>query len=152
MKLVCFFPVSARQWRIQLTALHCGAAALICAKAWIVWASLVAQMVKNPPAMPGSGRSSREGNGNPCQCSCLENFMDRGAWRATVCGIIKSRTRLKNEHFAGSFTITVFVLLVQMSAQWKRANSVSVLLWKWFWLFRLSERAPRDLQGFTELC
>ena len=37
-----------------------------------------------------------EGNGNPLHYSCLENPMDRGAWRATVCGIVKSRTRLNN--------------------------------------------------------
>ena len=51
---------------------------------------LVAQMVKNLPAMqetdlgslPGSGRSCREGNGNPLQHSCLDNSMDRGAWWA----------------------------------------------------------------------
>ena len=30
--------------------------------------------------IPGSERSLREGNGNPLQCSCLENSMDRGAW------------------------------------------------------------------------
>ena len=46
-------------------------------------------MVKNMPAnagdvrdagsTPGSGRSSGEGNGNPCQYSCLENAVDRGA-------------------------------------------------------------------------
>ena len=35
----------------------------------------------------GSKRSSREGNGNPLQYSCLENSMDRGAWRATVHGV-----------------------------------------------------------------
>ena len=33
-----------------------------------------------------------EGNGNPPQCSCLENPMDRGAWWATVCGVAKSWT------------------------------------------------------------
>ena len=38
-------------------------------------------------------RSPGEGNGNPLQYSCLENPMDRGAWRATVHGIAKSRTR-----------------------------------------------------------
>ena len=37
----------------------------------------------------------REGNGNPLQYSCLENPMDRGAWRATVHGVAKSQTRLK---------------------------------------------------------
>ena len=34
--------------------------------------------------IPGSGRSPGEGNGNPLKCSCLENYMDRGAWWATV--------------------------------------------------------------------
>ena len=42
--------------------------------------------------IPGSGRSSREGNGNPLQSSCLENSTDRGAWWATVLGIAKRRT------------------------------------------------------------
>ena len=36
---------------------------------------------------PGSGRSPGEGNGNPLQYSCLENPVDRGAWRATVHGV-----------------------------------------------------------------
>ena len=53
-------------------------------------------VVKNLPAsaghlglIPGSGRSLGEGNGNPLQDSCLGNFMDRGAWRATVHGVAK---------------------------------------------------------------
>ena len=45
--------------------------------------------------IPGLGRSPGEGHGNPLQCSCLENPMDRGAWWATVHGITKSQTRLK---------------------------------------------------------
>ena len=36
-----------------------------------------------------------EGNGNPLQCSCLENPRDGGAWWATVYGVTQSRTRLK---------------------------------------------------------
>ena len=36
-----------------------------------------------------------EGNGNPLQCSCLENPRDGGAWWAAVYGIAQSRTRLK---------------------------------------------------------
>ena len=35
-------------------------------------------------SIPGSGRSSGGGHGNPLQCSCLEKPMDRGAWQATV--------------------------------------------------------------------
>ena len=43
-------------------------------------------------SIAGSGRSSGEGNGNPFQYSCLEDPTDRGAWRATVHGVAKSRT------------------------------------------------------------
>ena len=45
-------------------------------------------------SIPGSGRSSGEGNHNPLQYSCLENPMDGGAWWAIVHGVAKSRTRL----------------------------------------------------------
>ena len=66
-----------------------------------VGASQLALVVKNPPAkvgdardsdsIPGSGRSPGVGSDKPLQCSCLENPMDRGAWQATVHGVIKSR-------------------------------------------------------------
>ena len=42
--------------------------------------------------IPGSGRSPGEGNGNPLQCSCLGNPMDRGAWWGTVHWVTKSGT------------------------------------------------------------
>ena len=75
--------------------------------------SLVAQMVKNLPAMQetqvkslGQEDSPREGNGNPLQCSCLDNYMDRGAWRATVHGDAKSRTQLSD--------LTFFLFLLEL--------------------------------------
>ena len=46
-------------------------------------------------SIPGSGRSPREGNGNPLQYSYWENSMDRGAWQAMVHGVAKSQTQLK---------------------------------------------------------
>ena len=46
--------------------------------------------------IPGSQRYPGEGNGNPLHYSWLENSMDRGAWRATVPEITKSRTRLSD--------------------------------------------------------
>ena len=59
-------------------------------------------MVKNPPAnagdsrdvgsIPGLGGSPGEEYGNPLQYSCLENPMDRGAWRTTVHKVGKSWT------------------------------------------------------------
>ena len=67
--------------------------------------SLVAQMVKNPPAMwetwgliPGLGRSPGIGNGYPLYYSSLENSMDKEAWWATVHGVTKSWTRLSDFH------------------------------------------------------
>ena len=44
----------------------------------------------------GSGRSPGEKNGNPFQYSCLRNPMDTGASQATVCGVMKSQTLLRN--------------------------------------------------------
>ena len=46
-------------------------------------------------SIPGLGRSPGEGSGNPIQCSCLENPIDRGAWWATVHGVAKSWKELK---------------------------------------------------------
>ena len=53
----------------------------------------------DPGSIPKSGRSPGEGNSNLLLYSCLGNPMDRGAWRATVHGITKSQTRLKDFHF-----------------------------------------------------
>ena len=65
------------------------------------WASLVAQLVKNPPTMcetwvgsPGLGRSHGVGNGYQLQYSGLENFMD-----CIVHGVANSQTRLSYFHF-----------------------------------------------------
>ena len=65
-------------------------------------ASQVMLVVKNPPAsagdtrdlgsIPGLGRYPGVGNGNPLQCSYLENSMDRGAWWAPDHEVEKSRT------------------------------------------------------------
>ena len=46
---------------------------------------------------------TREGNGTPLQCSCLENPMDGGAWWAAVHGVVKSRTRLSDFTFPFHF-------------------------------------------------
>ena len=65
-----------------------------------------------------------EGNGNPLQCSCLENPRDRGAWWAAVYGVAQSRTRLKR--------------LSSSSHAWgQREPSVLFELWSSFLLFRV---------------
>ena len=60
-------------------------------------------MVKNPPEMqeteevqvPGLRRSPRGINGNPLQYSCLENPVDRGAWKSSVYRVAQSKAQLK---------------------------------------------------------
>ena len=67
-----------------------------------IWSFPNGSVVKNLPAMqetacstgdvgsiPGLGRSPGKGNGNPLHYSCLDNFMDRRAWRATIHGFAK---------------------------------------------------------------
>ena len=54
--------------------------------------------VGDPTLIPGLGRSPGEENGHPLQYSCLEKSMDRGAWWATVQGVVKSWTRLSDSH------------------------------------------------------
>ena len=71
-------------------------------------ASQVALVVKNPPAnaentgdagsIPGSGRSSGGGYGNPLQYFCQENPMDRGAWQATVHGVTQRECTGHSKH------------------------------------------------------
>ena len=49
-----------------------------------------AEDLRDMGSIPRSGRSPREGDGNPLQYSCLENPMDRGAWQAMVHRVTKS--------------------------------------------------------------
>ena len=65
---------------------------------WVAISSLAAQVKASAcnagdvGSIPESGRSPGQGNGTPLQYSCLENPMDRGAWRATVHRVAKNRT------------------------------------------------------------
>ena len=63
---------------------------------------------------------SGEGNGTPLQYSCLENPMDRGAWKAAVHGVAKSRTRLSD------FTFTFHFHALEKAV----ATHSSVLAWR----------------------
>ena len=78
-----------------------------------IQASLVAQLVKNLTvdtgdardmgSIPGSGRSPREGNGNPLQYACLGNSMDRETCWATVHAVAQNQMRLR------TYTQTLFL-------------------------------------------
>ena len=77
-----------------------------------------------------------EGNGTPLQYSCLENPMDRGAWRAAVHGVAKSRIRLSD------FTFTFHLHALEKEI----ATHSSTLAWKIPWM-----EEPGRLQSMESL-
>ena len=82
-------------------------------KPWLPgWLSGKESACKEMGLIPGLGKSSGGGHGNPFQYSCLESPMDRGGWWATVHGVAKSRTPLKQLNTA-HFYLNSSVALVQ---------------------------------------
>ena len=87
-------------------------------------ASQVALMVKKLPtnaggardvgSIPGSRRAPGVGNGNPLQYACLENSMNRGAWRATVHRITQSWTQLKRLSKHAKVVIVITMVRIAM--------------------------------------
>ena len=79
--------------------------------------ALVTQMVKNLPSVRldlirGFGRFPGGGLGNPFQYSCLENPTDRGTWQATVHGVAKSQTRVRQtEQLSTGYFFFYFTIL-----------------------------------------
>ena len=61
-------------------------------------------MVKNPPAIPGPGRSPGGGHGNPLQCSCRESPTDRGAWWAAVHGVAQCSVTITTSQLQNTFS------------------------------------------------
>ena len=79
----------------------------------------------------GSGRSPGEGNGNPLQCSCLGNSMDRGAWQATVYRVAKS-----------------WIWLKWLSMQAYAILCVCVCVYVWYHIFFIHSSVDRCLACF----
>ena len=74
--------------------------------------------------IPGLGRSPGRGHGNPLQYSCLENPMDRGAWRAIVQGIAKRWTKGLSTHAHWSPGTKLWVLHPPLSLQFPQELEV----------------------------
>ena len=101
-------------------------------------ASLVAQLVKNLSAcnagdlgsIPGSGRWPRGGNGHSLQYSCLENFMERGAWQATVYGFTESDMTewLTRIWYSQNDKIILLCLFLEIAKE--MATHSSILVWR----------------------
>ena len=93
-------------------------------------------VVKNPPAnaedardtgsIPGLGRSPIEGNDNLLHYSCLENYIGRRAWLATVHGIAKNWTQLSTHTRLSDVTFTLHFHALEK----EMATYSSVLVWR----------------------
>ena len=71
-----------------------------------------------------------EGNGNPLQCSCLENPRDWGAWWAAVCAVAQIRTRLK-QLSSSSLYVVLIGLLLDCTLLWLAHSSLYFVLIGW---------------------
>ena len=79
---------------------------------------------RDPGLMPGSGRSPREGNGNPLQYPCLENPIDRGALQAMVDEV----TRVRHDLVTKSHIISIqFFLELKYSLARKKIGLTSLI-------------------------
>ena len=97
--------------------------------------------VRNMESILGSRRFPGGGNGNPLQCSCWDNPMDRDAWRAIVNGVTKSKTWLSDWafmhtpcHFNGMLTgVRANILLIFLSqvSCWLDQNDVKKIFFNW---------------------
>ena len=65
-----------------------------------------------------------EGNGNPLQCSCLENPRDGGVWWASVYGVIQSRTRLKQLSSSSIYVLIFYILIALLKIRYY--NSLNI--------------------------
>ena len=86
--------IGRRQWQptpVLLPGKSHGWRSLVGCSPWGRWESDTTERLHFVFLLPCIG----EGNGNPLQCSCLENPRDGGAWWAAVYGVAQSRTRLK---------------------------------------------------------
>ena len=74
-------------------------------------------------SIPGLGRSPGEGNGNPLQYSCLENSMDKEAWRATDYGVAKSQTWLSTHTLKGAWSSEIWTQKAQENGNMGQVKS-----------------------------
>ena len=97
--------------------------------------------------IPGLKRSPGEGNGSPLQCSCLENSVDRGAWRATVYGVTELDMTKRLTHLQQGKYNPLSLGRIELRCQLLRVSSVMALspvkvflilynfLFNWYWFF-----------------
>ena len=91
--------------------------------------------VRDAGSIPGSGRSSRGGHGNPLRYPCLVSPMGRGAWRATFYRVAKSQTWLKQLSMPSTFRAPLVKLC--RPALWSMAITCGYFIFFWDLLYYL---------------
>ena len=102
--------------------------------------------VRDGGSIPGSGRSPEGGRGNPLQDSCLENLMDRGVLQATVHGVTKSWTWLKqlSKHACMPLKWTAWWLTRHSMGNWQDWEEIQTWSKKWqIYMPKVVERLNR---------
>ena len=105
-----------RQWQptpVLLPGKSHGQRSLVGCSPWGYWESDTTEWLHFHFSLSCIG----EGNGNPLQCSCLENPRDGGAWWAVVYGVAQSQTRLKRLSSSSSSSSVVNLLSIFVSIQ-----------------------------------
>ena len=105
-----------RQWQptpVLLPGKSHGQRSLVGCSPWGHWESDTTEWLHFHFSLSCIG----EGNGNPLQCSCLENPRDGGAWWAVVYGVAQSQTRLKRLSSSSSSSSVVNLLSIFVSIQ-----------------------------------
>ena len=105
-----------RQWQptpVLLPGKSHGQRSLVGCSPWGHWESDTTEWLHFHFSLSCVG----EGNGNPLQCSCLENPRDGGAWWAVVYGVVQSQTRLKRLSSSSSSSSVVNLLSIFVSIQ-----------------------------------
>ena len=132
-----------RQWHptpVLLPGKSHGWRSLVGCSPWGRWGSDTTERLHFHFSLSCTG----EGNGNPLQCSCLENPRDGGAWWAAVYRVAQSRTQLKRLNSSSSspslktlspHTVTFWALevgttTVNFEGSWQRVTCVLCILWQ----------------------
>ena len=86
-----------------------------------------------------------EGNGNPLQCSCLENPRDRGAWGVAIYGVAQSRIWLKR--LSNSMDNIISIHIIGVSKEQKREKIVNCIWWNYGWKLTKPDDSTEISQG-----
>ena len=132
---ICILSIWRRQWHptpVLLPGKSHGRRSLVGCSPWDRWGSDTTERLHFDFSLSCIG----EGNGNPLQCSCLENPRNAGAWWAAVSGVAQSRTRLKwvsilyiMSMYVNMYMYVYIYIYISLCLHWFRSPCKLILCW-----------------------